>query len=58
MNNKVLELVSSSDKKKALTGMMYAVNAFKNPRVNDVNLIRSFSVKDEQEFSPVLSFFD
>jgi len=39
MNNKVLVIISSSDKEKALTGMMYATNAHRNLWFEDVKLI-------------------
>lgn len=38
MKKNIVVIISTSEKEKALTGMMYAVNAFKNLWVKDVKL--------------------
>ena len=39
MASKVMVIVSTAEKKKALTGIMYAVNAQKNKWVDDIKVI-------------------
>ena len=39
MASKILVIVSTAEKHKALTGIMYAVNAQKNKWVNDIKVI-------------------
>ena len=39
MSDKIIVIISSGEKQKALTGMMYATNAIKNKWMNDVKVI-------------------
>jgi hypothetical protein len=53
MSDKVLVIISSSDREKAITGLMYATNSLKNTWMNEVRVVvfgpsQQLSLKDKE----------